>query len=1158
MKRYKPLLLVFAFSLISYLGHSQSSPTIQVEVLDTMNLQNGTQQVIDWVLGNLHGGGGDFPDSTETGIHFVGNRAAFGRYTKGQGLNGASVGMDSGLIISNGRVKRAELPNSVGYVSDYFGTAGDEELKGMYDLIFQNNGSGLQGGIPLDTTKDAAVLEFLYRPYGDTITLRYVYASEEYQFKRPNDDQYTDFTGYSGHPDQMYDIFGIHIDHQSKPFKNLALLPPIACPAQDASCWANLYGINQNSNSNFYIGNGVDPNPATGNTFDGQFNNSEALVIRQPVNPCGIYRVKVAIEDFWFVSPDETQIASGGQINSAVFLGAASLTGGKSNPKWSTEVSYEGTGANDPDFENQLIEGGCRDMLIKFTLDYPVSAIDTAYDIPFKVNSLSFRDSLLVTYADGSLLYSDSVIFHPGETEKTIRISVGNIGVDHPNVKFTWPIDPCEKPRPPFVQGVFSEYEQFTIRDNSPIVVSANPKIYEAYCKDVVDLSIVDETSGGVSPLTYVWPGNPIPPVDVFPQQINNSPEIVNVKVIDGCDNETESVIQINNKPIIFDQIQSIFLCGPGQQATVPVTTLKPDAADYSIEHVTWERISPPPVEPKGDQDGDQITVIYDEFVGDAIWTCQYSVTDICGASGTADFEVNQSSLTLNDAGICNGDQVSLFTGTPAHWYKWYKMIPPNDSVLVGSDQQAYDNPTSTTLYKLWIEDNCGEVQAATMTVFVDDYQPTISLLPNDGEICNGETITLTASEYGGPEGSVSYLWSNGKTDREITVAIDEYMIGQNQFSVDTEHDYLPYYLCSNFTSTQFTVFANPSPAFEIDPSEHACTATDVAFNYLSDTTNNRTFQWNFGDGSSGSTQPNTVHQYADPGTYDVNLFVEHTYAPNGHICSNEESKQLTVDPLPQPDFDADEVNGCIPLVVNFNDNSQDILPGATYEWSFGDGGTDNSTNPSHEYTEAGLFTVSLLVHNTERCFTEITKPKYIQVNPNPTAGFEADPWITTMDTPLIDFLNQSLSDSTLTSWEWDFGDGNTSSDENPTHTYEFAGNYEVSLRVETLNGCWDTTFATVALTEYVQLFIPTAFTPNGDGLNDVFEIKGTPMADFNMYIYNRWGQQIWSTHNFEEMWNGEDQFGNAVESGAYIYKIEGTDYQKTPVLYQGTVNVVR
>ncbi|NOY49980.1 MAG: PKD domain-containing protein, partial [Chlorobi bacterium] len=1075
MINMKPFLIIAFLFLYSNFIYSQTAPTIQVETLDTTDIGAGTQQVIDWVLGKLHGGGGDFPDSTSTGIHFIGNRAAFGWYWQGDGLNGVGSGMDTGLILSNGRVYRAEFPNSNGYMSDYFQTPGDEELKEMYDLIFQNNGSGLQGGVPLDTTSDAAVLEFLYRPYGDTITLRYVYASEEYQFKRPADDQYTDFTGYSGHPDQMYDIFGIHIDHQSKPFKNLALLPPIACPDQDASCWASLYTINHNKNSGFYIGNGVDDGPTTGNTFDGQTNNSNALVIRKVVNPCGIYRIKVAIEDFWFVSPDEEQFSSGGHINSAIFLGGGSLTGGKSNPTWTTEYSFEGTGANDPDFEGQLIEGGCRDMLVKFVLNSPVSSIDSAYDIPFRINSEIFRDSIIITYADGSPLYSDSVIFHPGETEKTIRVSVGNIGVDHANVKFTWPIDPCEKPRPPFLQGTFSEFIPFTIRDNSPIEVSVNPKIYEAYCKDIVDVSIVDETSGGVSPLTYIWPGNPIPPVEVYSQQVNNTPEIVNVKVVDGCDNETSSVVQINNLPIIFNQIQSIFLCGPGQQATVPVTTIKPDSPDYSIDNVVWERSAPPPVEPKGDQPGDQITVVYDDFVGDAVWTCQYTVTDVCGASGTSDFEVNQSSLTLNNEGICLGDQVSLFTGTPANWYKWYKMLPPNDSILIGTNQQEYDNPTSTSIYKLWIEDNCGEVQAATMTVFVDDYTPQISLVPNDGEICNGETITLTASNYVGAEGNVTYEWSNGKTDKEITVALGEYVLGLNQFYVNTQHDYLPYYLCDNNASAEFTVFENPSPDFAIDPSEHACTNTDVAFDYLSDTTDNRTFAWDFGDSQTGN-QPYMTHQYSSAGNYDVNLYVEHTYAPNGHVCNNEITKPLTVDPLPEPDFSADV--GCIPVMVYFTDNSQEILPGATYDWTFGDGGTDNIQNPNHQYTEAGLFSIKLVIHNTERCFAEINKPNYIQANPNPTAGFDADPWITTMDTPLIDFINQSESDSTLTGFEWDFGDGNTSSDENPSHTFAAAGNYEISLRVETTNGCWDTTFAVVALTEYVQLFIPTAFTP--------------------------------------------------------------------------------
>ena len=1154
---------IILFLILLLAGQGLKSQMIQV---DTANIEvpgEGIEEkVIEWVLGTLHGGGGYFDDSTAAGIRYTGHPSAIGRYWNGH----PNAGLDTGIIISNGRVSRAELPNNVGYVSDHFGTPSDENLDAFYQAIFDMQGINIKiDELEHDTTGDAAVLEFEYWPYGDTIYLEYIFASEEYQYKRPGDDTYSNFTGYTMSPDQLFDLFGISID-RGNAFDNLAkIFDPEQPPGPgNEPVDVNVYNINHNKISYFYRENG-DGLANKFHTYDGQTLKHERFIIKKPVDFCTKYKVKIAIEDFWWVSPDEEQFSSGFQINSAVFLAGGSLSGGDGRPTWSATYDSTGVGANKSDFAGQIIEG-CKDYLVTFKLDYPLPAHVDSFDIPFQINSTIFRDSLNITYeADGSLLPIDSVIFYTGEQEKTIRIAVGNIDIDHPNlpnqptIKFSYPKHPCEKPRPPLATGVFSQVIEFAIRNNSPISISPATKYYDAYCKDYIDVSVVDETSGGVSPLKYLWNGQ-IPWEPIHTQQINNSPEVVNVEARDGCDNSETSIVQINNLPIIFDPIQSIFLCGPGQEATVPVTTFKPDSPDYSITNVEWWRSDPPPILPIDNKPGDQITVEYDSFVGDAIWTCEYLVTDICGATSAAvpvDFEVNQSSLTLNNQGICLGDQVELYTGTPAHWYKWYKMIPPNDSVLILADNPAIDNPTSTSIYKLWIEDNCGEVQAATMTVYVDDYTPQISLVPADGEICNGESVDLLASAYAGLEGNVTYEWFNGLTDKDITVSHGEYTIGQNTFYLTTIHDYLPFYICDNNASTQFTVFSNPSPMFSMDPAENACTSTDVQFDYLSDTTTNRTFDWDFGDGDSDN-QPHTTHQYSSPGTYDVNLFVEQTYAPNSHTCSSEITNQLTVDPLPEPNFTASPIEGCIPVLVDFNDNSQEILPGATYEWSFGDGGTESSSNPSHEYTEAGLFTVNLLVHNTERCFASISKSNYIQVNPNPTAGFEPDPWITTMDTPLIEFINLSTSDSTLIGYEWDFGDGDTSDEENPSHTFQDPGEYEITLRIETINGCWDTTLAVVALTEYVQLFIPTAFTPNGDGLNDVFQVKGTPMADYNLYIYNRWGQQVWSTHNYEISWNGEDKFGNPVESGSYIYKIQGTDYQKTPVLYEGTVNVVR
>ncbi len=322
---------------------------------------------------------------------------------------------------------------------------------------------------------------------------------------------------------------------------------------------------------------------------------------------------------------------------------------------------------------------------------------------------------------------------------------------------------------------------------------------------------------------------------------------------------------------------------------------------------------------------------------------------------------------------------------------------------------------------------------------------------------------------------------------------------------------------------------------------------------YYSDDITNEAFTWDFDDGSPVNSNANPTHTYTNAGTYTIQLHVDK------YICENDTSMVLLINPLPSPDFLADEIEGCLPVEVTFDDLSSDIQAGAEYEWSFGDGeSSSDAGSTSHIYTEAGLYTVGLIINNTERCEESIIVPNLIQVNPNPEAGFEADPWITTLDTPIIDFSDLSISDSTIVTYEWDFGDGNTSTEENPSHTYTDPGEFEIKLYIETINGCWDTTYAKVALSEQVRLFIPNAFTPNNDGVNDVFEIKGTPFADFNLYIYDRWGKVIWSTHNFETHWDGTDKTGNIMGTGAYVYLIQGTDYLLQPINYTGTVTVVR
>jgi len=314
------------------------------------------------------------------------------------------------------------------------------------------------------------------------------------------------------------------------------------------------------------------------------------------------------------------------------------------------------------------------------------------------------------------------------------------------------------------------------------------------------------------------------------------------VGVKDLCENDTTVKIKINNKPIQLKQIQSIFLCGPGQSATVPVQTIIPNPDDmpgYSIEHVLWKRQAPPPEIQLGDQDGDQITVDYDNDVGDDIWTCWYQATDVCGGKADDVFTVNQSSLTLEDMGICQGETIELTTGTPAHWYKWYR-LESSGWILVGQDQTTYDNnylPDQPQIkYKLKIKDKCGEIQEAEMTVFVDVYEPEVSYIPKD-ELCMGDEITLAANES--QTSDVTYNWLLGSdvvgTEKTLTLGESDYVApGTYNYTLETVSQ-SDYFYCLNSTEAEFTVHANPSSAFSIDPPDNACTNTDIQFDYNDD-----------------------------------------------------------------------------------------------------------------------------------------------------------------------------------------------------------------------------------------------------------------------------------------------------------------------------------
>jgi VCBS repeat-containing protein len=202
-------------------------------------------------------------------------------------------------------------------------------------------------------------------------------------------------------------------------------------------------------------------------------------------------------------------------------------------------------------------------------------------------------------------------------------------------------------------------------------------------------------------------------------------------------------------------------------------------------------------------------------------------------------------------------------------------------------------------------------------------------------------------------------------------------------------------------------------------------------------------WQWDFGDGGT-STQQNPTHQYAQDGVYPVSLVVREADAD-----TDTETKNITVsDTGPTAAFSATPLSGDEPLTVNFTDASTSYDGITSWQWNFGDGGTSTQQNPTHQYAQDGVYPVSLVVGEADADTDTETKTNYITVfDTGPTADFWADPLLG--DEPLtVNFTDASTSYDGITSWWWDFGDGGTSTQQNPTHQYAQDGVYTVFLTV--------------------------------------------------------------------------------------------------------------
>lgn len=241
--------------------------------------------------------------------------------------------------------------------------------------------------------------------------------------------------------------------------------------------------------------------------------------------------------------------------------------------------------------------------------------------------------------------------------------------------------------------------------------------------------------------------------------------------------------------------------------------------------------------------------------------------------------------------------------------------------------------------------------------------------------------------------------------------------------------------------------------------------------------------------------------------------------------------------------------SGCYPVDVDFSNESGNAV---SYTWDFGDGTTSVEENPSHTYNEPGVYTITMVAYVDGDCGFNDTVTSVITVYDYPVAGFTSTPETPSTFAP-VTFTSTS---SGATTWEWEFGDGFTSTEENPSHLYPLAGNYEVCLTVTNDAGCEDKICDSVIIEEISLLDIPNAFSPNGDGFNDEFLPLNYGMADYELAIYNRWGELVFNTSSTTNGWDGTYE-GKVQEIGTYVYIVSGKGVDNVQYYKQGNFTLV-
>lgn len=491
-----------------------------------------------------------------------------------------------------------------------------------------------------------------------------------------------------------------------------------------------------------------------------------------------------------------------------------------------------------------------------------------------------------------------------------------------------------------------------------------------------------------------------------------------------------------------------------------------------------------------------------------------YNVTLIV----TNSFGCSKTLTKQNYISISTGVDASFTYTAPAGCVAPQVVNFTNTSTGTGTLTYAWnfgDGGTSTQTSPSYLYNNNGSYTVQLIVTNATGCTDTFSMLNvvNLGtnnpsftapiSICKDESFSLTNTSSPAPT-SVVWYFGDGTTSTVLSPTKSYAAAGTYNIKMVASFGN-----CLDSVSKTITVLAKPSTLFSGSPLV-ACQPS-LLVNFNNQTINATSVFWDFGDGST-STNNNPSHTYTSYGSFTVTLI---TLNANG--CKDTLVKaNYVVIQKPTISFNNLPQQGCAPFTWTFGATVNSVTPIISYLWSFGDGTTSTSATPTHTFP-AGLYDIQVIVTTQGGCTDTLFISEGIRVSEKPQAGFFATPLDVCAREP-VQFTDTSFSN--ITSWFWQFGDGNTSTQMNPSHSYTDTGYFSITLIVGS-NGCFDT----LRIPNYIHVKPPIA----------IFEIQQTCTDKYTKVFVDRSiGADTW-------FWTFGDGTNSTVQNPTHVYAATGT-----------------